>query len=100
MLTVYLLEMYRATGDERYLDDCVREITAHAAQLRNPATGLWYHGWSATNYCYEDNCCEYLWNSTSCSAIPNTGVAATAGSPCRWPMCCPSCPPGTGTAAT
>ena len=63
MLTVYLLEMYRATGDERYLDDCVREITAHAAQLRNPATGLWYHGWSATNYCYEDDCCEYLWNS-------------------------------------
>lgn len=63
MLTLFLLEMYRATADEHYLDDCVREITAHAAKLRDPATGLWYHGWSATDRYYEDNCCEARWNS-------------------------------------
>ena len=63
MLAIYLLEMYQTTGKEFYLEDCVREVVGHAEKLRNPENNLWYHGWSATNYYYKDNCCEYLWNS-------------------------------------
>lgn len=63
MLSIFLLEMYRTTGDESYLEDCVREVIGHAEKLRNPENNLWYHGWSATNYYYQDDCCEYLWNS-------------------------------------
>lgn len=65
MLAIYLIEMYRATGDGRYLEDCIREVIGHAGKLRDEETGLWWHGWSATNYCYVDDCCEYLWNSNN-----------------------------------
>lgn len=63
MLSIYLLEMYQTTGKSFYLEDCVREVLGHAEKLRNTKTNLWYHGWSATNYYYQDDCCEFLWNS-------------------------------------
>lgn len=45
MIGVFLLEMYRATGDERYLNDLLHEIRVHRAVLRNEEWGLWVHGW-------------------------------------------------------
>lgn len=63
MVGIFLLEMYRATGDERYLNDLVEEIVLHAEVLRDSATGLWYHGWSVTTVPVDDECGEYGWNT-------------------------------------
>ncbi len=65
MLSIFLLQMYETTGESKYLDDCIREIRAHAAKLRDPETGLWWHGWSVTNTYHEDKCCQYMWNSNN-----------------------------------
>ena len=65
MLSIFLIEMYRATGDERYLDDCVREVVSHAARLRDGNTGMWWHGWAESSEYHDDGCCEYLWNSNN-----------------------------------
>ncbi len=65
MLSIFLLQMYETTGESKYLDDCIREIRAHAAKLRDPQTGLWWHGWSVTNTYHEDKCCQYMWNSNN-----------------------------------
>lgn len=83
MVALFLLEMYRATGQERYLNDCIREIKGHAARLRNPRTGLWYHGWSVTSRYYDDSCCQYMWNAnqlqrnTECWGRGNGWIAMT-----------------------
>lgn len=65
MLSIFLIEMYHATGNERYLDDCVREVVSHAAQLRDRNTGMWWHGWAESSEYHDDGCCEYLWNSNN-----------------------------------
>ena len=46
MLEIFLLELYRATGDRKYMDQCVMEVSAHAIHLRDAESGLWYHGWA------------------------------------------------------
>lgn len=63
MLSMFLLEMYRTTGDEKYLNDCIREVTAHADKLRDSRTGLWWHGWASSNAINDDGCCECGWNA-------------------------------------
>lgn len=63
MLSMFLLEMYRSTGDEKYLNDCIREVTAHADKLRDSRTGLWWHGWASSTAINDDGCCECGWNA-------------------------------------
>lgn len=65
MLTIYLLQMYRTTGDYTYLEDCIREVISHAKRLGDKKTGMWWHGWSVSSYYYDDSCCEYMWNSNN-----------------------------------
>lgn len=62
MLTVFLTEMYRATGDIMYIDTCADEVLSHAEKLMDPETGLWYHGWAQTREIHRDACCQNGWN--------------------------------------
>lgn len=68
--TVYMLDMallgcFRATGDRSFLDRFTVEMTAHAKRLEDPATGMWYHGWSESCYPTDDDCSKYGWNTNS-----------------------------------
>lgn len=45
MIGIFLQEMYLATDEEKYLEEYINQVMAHAEVLADPATGLWYHGW-------------------------------------------------------
>ena len=45
MIGEFLLEMYKATGDRKYLDELVKQIELHREKLQDKDWGLWYHGW-------------------------------------------------------
>jgi len=47
MIGEFLLEMYRATGDEKYLDELVLQIRLHREKLLDKEWDLWVHGWDA-----------------------------------------------------
>jgi len=49
MIGVYLMEMYRATGDEKYLDELIQQVRIHREKLRDEEWGLWRHGWDGNN---------------------------------------------------
>jgi len=49
MIGVYLLEMYRATGEEKYLDELMKQFRIHREKLSDPSSGLWVHGWDDNN---------------------------------------------------
>ncbi len=45
MVGQFLLEMYKATGDEKYLDEFFKQISLHRDKLQNKEFGLWVHGY-------------------------------------------------------
>jgi len=45
MIGQFLLEMYKATGDKKYLDELVKQIRLHREKLQDKDWGLWRHGW-------------------------------------------------------
>ncbi|MBS1656176.1 MAG: glycoside hydrolase family 88 protein, partial [Bacteroidetes bacterium] len=49
MISMFLLEMYKLTGDEKYLADFTAQVKAHSEKLADKKWGLWYHGWDADN---------------------------------------------------
>lgn len=61
MISLYLSEMYRLTGDEAYLRELCTQIRLHADKLEDPQTGLWYHGWRGSEGSYDDGCCQKGW---------------------------------------
>lgn len=61
MLSMFLLEMYRLTGDEKYIDDFAAQVKAHSEKLVDKKTGLWVHGWDADNEDYDDKCSVVGW---------------------------------------
>lgn len=63
MLDIFLIGCYRATGNPAYLQDMAEQLIAHAEHLRDPKTGLWYHGWSESPDSYDDKCCQNGWNA-------------------------------------
>lgn len=65
MLGLFLLEMYETTGDDRYLNDYVAEVLAHAEHLADAKSGFWYHGWSASRKPTDDACCQHAWNDNA-----------------------------------
>lgn len=67
MICAYLCEMYRATGERRYIEQASTQILAHAQKLYNPRTGLWYHAWAQSSAIRDDACCEFGWNANSLS---------------------------------
>lgn len=61
MLSMFLLEMYRLTGDEKYMGDFVAQYKAHYEKLIDEKSGLWVHGWDADNIDYNDGCSNLGW---------------------------------------
>lgn len=49
MSAVFLVRYARFTGDERYLEEAVRQAEAYDRYLRDPETGLVFHGWDDTH---------------------------------------------------
>jgi unsaturated rhamnogalacturonyl hydrolase len=49
MIGQFMIAMYRATGDERYLNELANQFRLHRDKLRDEKTGLWYHGWDAND---------------------------------------------------
>lgn len=49
MVGIFLLEMYRATGDAAYLEELALQFRAHREKLIDEEWGLWYHGWDDNN---------------------------------------------------
>jgi len=61
MISMFLLEMYRLTGDEKYIADFVAQYQAHNEKLTDERSGLWVHGWDADNADYNDGCSVVGW---------------------------------------
>jgi unsaturated rhamnogalacturonyl hydrolase len=61
MLSMFLLEMYKLTGDEKYIADFLEQFNAHNKELTDQQTGLWVHGWDADSVFYDDGCSIKNW---------------------------------------
>jgi unsaturated rhamnogalacturonyl hydrolase len=61
MISLFLTEMYRLTGDEQFLKELAFQLTAHAEKLEDSKTGLWYHGWDNDLSAFDDKCCMPGW---------------------------------------
>ncbi len=61
MLSMFLLEMYRLTGDEKYVGEFVTQFNVHNKELTDEKSGLWVHGWDADNEDYNDGCSILGW---------------------------------------
>jgi unsaturated rhamnogalacturonyl hydrolase len=48
MADVYAVQFAAKTGQPKYYDEAVRQITLIARHTRDPKTGLYYHGWDET----------------------------------------------------
>jgi unsaturated rhamnogalacturonyl hydrolase len=47
MIGQFLMELYKATGDEQYLNELFKQISLHREKLQDSTTGLWVHGWDS-----------------------------------------------------
>lgn len=61
MLSMFLLEMYKMTGDEQYISYFLDQYNAHNEKLLDKKTGLWVHGWDADTVFYDDGCSVKNW---------------------------------------
>lgn len=61
MLSMFLLEMYKMTGDEQYITYFLEQYNAHNEKLLDKKTGLWVHGWDADTVFYDDGCSVKNW---------------------------------------
>ncbi len=62
MLAMYFFEMYKLTGDTKYLDDFMQQYNIHKEKLADKKTGFWVHGWNAEDREYDDSCCMVGWD--------------------------------------
>ncbi len=61
MISMFLFEMYRYTGDEKYLAEFQKQYFLHKEKLANKKWGLWVHGYDDDNDDYKDRCCQFGW---------------------------------------
>lgn len=61
MIGEFLLKMYAATGDEKYLDEFVKQFRLHREKLQNKELGLWVHGWDSDDKTHCTFCSEMYW---------------------------------------
>lgn len=60
MIGKFLLGMYQATGDEKYLDELMKQVRLHREKLQDKS-GLWVHGWDADDKGHCLFCSQYGW---------------------------------------
>jgi unsaturated rhamnogalacturonyl hydrolase len=63
MISLFLLEMYRHTGDETFLTELIHQINTHTEILQNPTDALFYHGWDADTIPTDDHCSQLGWST-------------------------------------
>ncbi|CAN5398748.1 glycoside hydrolase family 88 protein [soil metagenome] len=63
MIGEYLMQMYLATGDEKYLDEFMSQFRIHRGQLRDTTTNLWVHGWDADSKAHITFCSQNKWQN-------------------------------------
>ena len=61
MVGEFLLGMYKATGDEKYLNELAKQFRLHKQKLQDPETKLWYHGWDNDNKVHCTFCSQMHW---------------------------------------
>lgn len=61
MISMFFLEMYRYTGDEKYLQEFEKQYFIHKEKLADKKWGLWVHGYDDDNDDYKDRCCQFGW---------------------------------------
>lgn len=61
MISMFLLEMYRYTGDEKYLKEFQKQYFIHKKKLADKKWGLWVHGYDDDNDDYKDRCSQIGW---------------------------------------
>jgi len=61
MLSMFLLEMYKLTGDDKYIANFLEQFNVHNKELTDKKTGLWVHGWDADSVFYDDGCSIKNW---------------------------------------
>ncbi len=61
MIGQFLLNMYQATGDEKYLDEFMRQLRLHREKLQVAEYGLWVHGWDSNNKTHCTFCSQMFW---------------------------------------
>ena len=61
MISMFFLEMYRYTGDEKYLREFRKQYFIHKEKLTDKKWGLWVHGYDDDNDDYKDRCCQFGW---------------------------------------
>ncbi len=61
MIGQFLLEMYRATGDEKYLNEFLTQFRLHNDMLQVKEYGLWVHGWDSKKWGHCMFCSQVGW---------------------------------------
>ena len=61
MVSEFLIQMYKLTGDDKYLQEAISQLLLHGEKLEDPVTGLWYHGWDNDTIPSQDPCCQPGW---------------------------------------
>lgn len=61
MIGQFLLEMYKATNDEKYLDELASQISIHRDKLQDKTSGLWVHGWDSDAKSHCTFCGQLNW---------------------------------------
>lgn len=61
MISMFLLEMYRYSGDEKYVAELLSQLKIHKEKLADKKWGLWVHGCDDDLDDYRDRCCQFGW---------------------------------------
>jgi len=61
MIGEFLLSMYQATGDEKYLNEFAKQFRLHREKLSDAESGLWVHGWDSNNKIHCTFCSQMNW---------------------------------------
>ena len=70
MVGEFMIGMYRATGDEKYLDELAKQIALHREKLQVKEWGLWVHGWDKNDVGHCMFCSQIHWSDHSTHRSP------------------------------
>lgn len=62
MVGEFLISMYLATGEEKYIDELVLQLSLHRDKLRVEEWGLWVHGWDKADWGHCLFCSQVHWS--------------------------------------